>query len=46
MSDQPASPETVLAFWHEAGYDKWYGKDDAFEAFHCFGLIIAHVIKS
>jgi len=27
-----ASPETVLAFWREAGPDKWFEKDDAFDA--------------
>jgi uncharacterized protein (DUF924 family) len=30
--DTPASPETVLAFWREAGYDKWFKRDDAFDA--------------
>lgn len=28
---QPA-PEQVVAFWHEAGPDKWFKKDDAFDA--------------
>src|SRR4051812_26708536 len=27
-----ATPETILSFWREAGYDKWFGKDDAFDA--------------
>src|SRR4051812_939827 len=27
-----ASPETVLAFWREAGPDKWFTRDDAFDA--------------
>lgn len=27
-----ASPETVLAFWREAGYDRWFTRDDAFDA--------------
>jgi len=27
-----ATPETVLSFWREAGYDKWFEKDDAFDA--------------
>src|SRR5689334_4847609 len=31
-SDNIASPEAVLSFWREAGYDKWFGKDDAFDA--------------
>ena len=26
------SPETILAFWREAGYDKWFTRDDAFDA--------------
>ena len=29
---QIASPETVLAFWREAGYEKWFKRDDAFDA--------------
>jgi len=28
----PASPADVLAFWREAGPNKWYRKDDAFDA--------------
>ena len=31
-SEKIANPETILSFWREAGYDKWYGKDDAFDA--------------
>jgi len=27
-----ASPQSVVAFWQEAGPDKWYEKDDAFDA--------------
>ena len=27
-----ASPETVLAFWREAGPDHWFERDDAFDA--------------
>ena len=27
-----ASPETVLTFWREAGPDKWFTRDDAFDA--------------
>ncbi|HVV40027.1 MAG TPA: DUF924 family protein [Nitrobacter sp.] len=26
------SPADILAFWREAGQDKWYTKDDAFDA--------------
>ena len=37
MADAPntppvVTPETILSFWREAGYDKWFGKDDAFDA--------------
>src|SRR6185295_763030 len=28
---QIATPETILAFWREAGYDKWFKRDDAFD---------------
>src|SRR4029450_6802832 len=31
-SDKTATPETILAFWREAGYDKWFKRDDAFDA--------------
>ncbi len=31
-SDNIASPETILSFWREAGYDKWFTRDDAFDA--------------
>ena len=26
------TPADILAFWREAGYDRWYNKDDAFDA--------------
>src|ERR1043165_2264435 len=26
------SADTVLSFWKEAGYDKWYAREDAFDA--------------
>lgn len=26
-----ATPDDVIAFWREAGYERWYGKDDAFD---------------
>ena len=36
MNDQSpgaiAAPETVLAFWREAGPNKWFEKDEAFDA--------------
>src|ERR1043165_4720056 len=31
-TDNVASPETILSFWREAGYDKWFTRDDAFDA--------------
>src|SRR5262245_11645136 len=27
-----ASPQDVVAFWQAAGHDKWFNKDDAFDA--------------
>jgi uncharacterized protein (DUF924 family) len=27
-----AAPEEIVAFWQAAGADKWFGKDDAFDA--------------
>lgn len=31
-SDKIAAPDDVLAFWREAGRDKWFTQDDAFDA--------------
>jgi len=31
MANPIASPQSVVAFWREAGSDKWYEKDDAFD---------------
>src|ERR1700681_2460901 len=31
-SNEPISPQTVLAFWRAAGPDKWFGKDAGFDA--------------
>ena len=31
-SDGSVGPDTVLAFWRAAGPDKWYEKNDAFDA--------------
>ncbi|MGL4556440.1 MAG: DUF924 family protein [Afipia sp.] len=25
------TPQDILTFWREAGYERWYGKDDAFD---------------
>jgi uncharacterized protein (DUF924 family) len=30
--DHPIGPQDVLAFWRAAGPDKWFTKDDAFDA--------------
>ncbi|HEY2135503.1 MAG TPA: DUF924 family protein [Xanthobacteraceae bacterium] len=30
--EEPCTPETVLSFWRAAGHDKWFKKDDAFDA--------------
>ena len=32
MTDTPTTPAEVLAFWRAAGPDKWFEKDDAFDA--------------
>jgi len=33
MAEPPvATPETILAFWREAGPDKWFTRDNAFDA--------------
>ncbi|MGE3148662.1 MAG: DUF924 family protein [Pseudorhodoplanes sp.] len=29
--DRIASPEAILTFWLEAGYEKWFGKNEAFD---------------
>lgn len=26
------SPDDIVSFWQQAGYDKWFNKDDAFDA--------------
>src|ERR1051325_7889222 len=31
MTDARVSPADILAFWREAGYDRWYKKDGAFD---------------
>ena len=31
MTDTLASPSDILIFWRDAGYDRWYGKDAAFD---------------
>jgi uncharacterized protein (DUF924 family) len=33
MTDaRDVTPAEIVAFWREAGYDRWYGRDDAFDA--------------
>ena len=32
MTDARVTPAGIVAFWREAGYDRWYGRDDAFDA--------------
>ncbi len=32
MSINSITPQDVLAFWHQAGYDRWFARDDAFDA--------------
>src|SRR5690242_1329079 len=31
-ADNPIGPQDVLAFWRAAGPDKWFTKDDGFDA--------------
>jgi len=31
-SDKITNPETILSFWREAGRDRWFTRDDAFDA--------------
>src|SRR5262245_37870339 len=31
-ADKVANADDILAFWREAGYDKWFTRDDAFDA--------------
>jgi uncharacterized protein (DUF924 family) len=32
MMSVPAEAEDIIRFWREAGYKRWFGKDDAFDA--------------
>lgn len=36
------TPADVLAFWREAGYDRWFARDDAFDARCRVDLLDAH----
>jgi uncharacterized protein (DUF924 family) len=32
MTEAHVAPADILAFWRDAGPDRWYGRDDAFDA--------------
>ena len=32
MAEAPVTPADILAFWRDAGPDRWYARDDAFDA--------------
>ena len=32
MGEAPVTPAEILAFWRDAGSDRWYRRDDAFDA--------------
>jgi len=32
MSSTNATPQDVIGFWRDAGYEKWFARDDAFDA--------------
>jgi uncharacterized protein (DUF924 family) len=35
MAEAPVTPAGILAFWRDAGPDRWYTSDDAFDAEVC-----------
>lgn len=35
------TPQDLLTFWHQAGYERWFARDDAFDA-RCGDFIDAH----
>ncbi len=35
MVEAPVTPAEILAFWRDAGLDRWYRRDDAFDAEVC-----------
>ena len=35
MDEAPVTPAGILAFWRDAGPDRWYRRDDAFDAEVC-----------
>ena len=34
-------PESILTFWRDAGYERWFARDADFDA-RCAGLVDAH----
>jgi uncharacterized protein (DUF924 family) len=32
MTEPPVAPAEILAFWRDAGHQRWYARDDAFDA--------------
>jgi uncharacterized protein (DUF924 family) len=38
----PVTPDTVLSFWRDAGYDRWFARDAAFDARCRADLLDAH----
>jgi len=39
----PESPGRVLRFWRDAGYDRWFGHDDAFDTVFREHFLAAHM---
>lgn len=39
----PETPERVLRFWRDAGYDRWFGHDPAFDAVFREHFLAAHM---
>ncbi|HEY1140033.1 MAG TPA: DUF924 family protein [Lysobacter sp.] len=39
------TPHDLLTFWHQAGYDRWFARDDAFDA-RCSDFLDAHFAAS
>jgi uncharacterized protein (DUF924 family) len=39
MIDDTVTPAAILAFWRDAGADRWYRRDDAFDAEVCLRFL-------
>jgi uncharacterized protein (DUF924 family) len=39
MIDDSVTPAAILAFWRDAGADRWYRRDDAFDAEVCLRFL-------